>query len=1255
MSVVVFATTYALILPAITKETTTFCGKEEHAHDEGCYVENLVCTLTEEEVVHEHTETCYETTTTLICELEESAGHTHTDACKQVDEVLVCEIAEDENHTHGAECYTTQESYICNQEESAGHTHTDGCYAEQMACVCTKETDIAAHEHTDSCYEKTFSCEAEEHTHDDICYSDKTADLETASDWEKTLPKKLSGVWADDLIAVAESQLGYTESTQNFIVNNEGKRQGYTRYGEWYGDNYGHWCAMFISFCMNYAEIPEEEIPYEASCQRWIEELSKPKYELYKENREYIPEKGDLIFFNTDHASDSDHVGIVVEYKEGTETQAAQIKTIEGNSSNQVKYNTYYTDDTSIMGFGILPEEPQPEEEEPEQGEPEQEEVQPEEGEPEAGEPEQDDAEPEAGAPEEGEPETGEPEQEEQQPEGEIPEQEEELEEPGGIYGTAPLSLAEDVDPNIGDKYHAPDYLYYQFSSHKLDDSAVCTFMLVPTSLYNSSWTPNVKNWSAKANANYVVAYCSDSQTYSGSDGVNYTTYELSDSRFKSKEQRDTLAGIIGHAYPFLTADEMKAQLKAAYNAGEINVNVTDCIETEFIAAAQWAIWDTTNAAGTFSKASGASFGNYSKIWNPLSNVGHTNSSTINSHVKAIRDWLVKQRMPEPLAVADYSYTVTPTADGIYDLQITIELNRGVLDRETAKTQLKVGKKLSDVKVLTTGTVEFTLEMDGLTEAEIAQAYVHLVLNGQDIKTYFYDAANHQDLIGGVWANFNSDLSFDVGVETIDVSVTKQWTTDVGAKSVQVQLLANGTARGDKISLSDSNDWTYTWESLPKYDLNNKEIKYTVLEDAVSGYHSSIQQIEGTATKVNVWQETDTFENGGKYLLESRSGILTEHKHNNKDSFTWATVDMSDADGTPNASIWTASNIGDNGTSARLKNLSTSHYLRYTDSVFKPNSSSDNSKMNYKNSYLSYKSNNSTYYFGSLNTDHYGTRTTDTSKAVVFTMYKLTEVELPPSDINYLITNTKVESSVDVQVNKVWEGRRDGKYPEKVQVRLLQDGNVYSELVELNTQNNWSYSWSNLPYKIGDKNIQYSIEEVQVAGYTTTVAQSETANGFQFTVTNTWEPEYGAVILQKVDADDVTELLSGAKFELYLEDELVRTLEVGDNGELTIENLEIGAIYSLIETEAPDGYNRLKDTISFTVVKGEERNTVTISEGTEWVQTEEGEIPVLRVKNQEAFALPDTGGFGDNGVRILGVLLFLSAVCILNKRKREGV
>lgn len=56
--IVVFCTTYALILPAITLERQTICGIEAHSHSDACYDENheLICGLDE----HTHEASCYE-------------------------------------------------------------------------------------------------------------------------------------------------------------------------------------------------------------------------------------------------------------------------------------------------------------------------------------------------------------------------------------------------------------------------------------------------------------------------------------------------------------------------------------------------------------------------------------------------------------------------------------------------------------------------------------------------------------------------------------------------------------------------------------------------------------------------------------------------------------------------------------------------------------------------------------------------------------------------------------------------------------------------------------------------------------------------------------------------------------------------------------------------------------------------------------------------------------------------------------------
>ncbi len=77
--VVVFCTTYALILPAITMEKETYCGIEDHVHEDACYERQLTCANGEsivENVPHEHTDLCYQTF--LICEKTE---HTHEGSC----------------------------------------------------------------------------------------------------------------------------------------------------------------------------------------------------------------------------------------------------------------------------------------------------------------------------------------------------------------------------------------------------------------------------------------------------------------------------------------------------------------------------------------------------------------------------------------------------------------------------------------------------------------------------------------------------------------------------------------------------------------------------------------------------------------------------------------------------------------------------------------------------------------------------------------------------------------------------------------------------------------------------------------------------------------------------------------------------------------------------------------------------------------------------------------------------------------------
>lgn len=345
LSIVVSGSVFwSLKMTGVTLTGNAVCAMQEHVHSEECYGRVLVCNQAEGET-HTHTDECYNIERALSCAEQE---HVHGDGCYETREVLTCTQAESDEHHHSKEngCYETQRVLVCNVPE---HVHGDACYTEQRVLVCGK-SEGEAHVHTDACYEEQLICGIEEHTHTADCYADSTADVETASVWERTLPKKLTGNWVDDLIAVAESQLGYKESAVNFVLAADGEtRRGYTRYGQWYGAPYSDWCAMFVSFCLNYSEIPKDAIPYKANCREWVAELEK--LNLYNESSsELVPECGDIIFFDIKRNGTATHVGIVTE----VDAEKGTVRTIEGNAGNAVRKKSYKLSDSSILGYGDL-------------------------------------------------------------------------------------------------------------------------------------------------------------------------------------------------------------------------------------------------------------------------------------------------------------------------------------------------------------------------------------------------------------------------------------------------------------------------------------------------------------------------------------------------------------------------------------------------------------------------------------------------------------------------------------------------------------------------------------------------------------------------------------------------------------------------------------------------------------------------------------------------------------------------------------
>lgn len=312
---------WQLRLVGITMSNDACCGKTEHIHTDECVsTQILICGLEEST----------EELSAAACNIPE---HIHSDACYEEHSVLICTVSdEDSEHEHEDTCYETERILECQEQE---HIHTEDCLA-------TTETFADSHVHTAECYETVYSCGfAEEHEHSVSCYSDPGADLETAADWEATLPDTLSGEWPSDLIAVAQSQYGYQESDHNFILASDGEtRMGYTRYGEWAGNPYGNWNALFASFCLHYAGIPESSVPTASGAVSWRVKLSDAG--LYAEATGYSPQEGDLVFFA------DGTVGILVAIR-GT-----GMYVIAGDVENAVWQGMYDLSDASVLGYGCV-------------------------------------------------------------------------------------------------------------------------------------------------------------------------------------------------------------------------------------------------------------------------------------------------------------------------------------------------------------------------------------------------------------------------------------------------------------------------------------------------------------------------------------------------------------------------------------------------------------------------------------------------------------------------------------------------------------------------------------------------------------------------------------------------------------------------------------------------------------------------------------------------------------------------------------
>ena len=290
--------------------------------------------------------------------------------------------------------------------------------------------------------------------------------------------------------------------------------------------------------------------------------------------------------------------------------------------------------------------------------------------------------------------------------------------------------------------------------------------------------------------------------------------------------------------------------------------------------------------------------------------------------------------------------------------------------------------------------------------------------------------------------------------EKTKYSVEKIWSDNNNQdgkrpESIQVQLKANGSNKGEVIALSSNNNWKNTWTNLPKYE-NGKEITYTVEEVVPEGYAASYNTSSKGKTIITNTYETEKT----TYSVEK----------------VWNDGENQDGKRPSDVQVQLKANGHNFGDLAKL-----------------------NAENNWRNTWTDLPKYES------------GKEITYSVEEVVPEGYTVSyNTETTGKTV---ITNTHEIEKISYSVEKVWNdnNNQDGKRLDSIKVQLKANGNNIGEVITLNVKNNWKNTWTNLPKYEDGKEITYSVEEVSVPN-DYEVSYNTNSEG-KTVITNTHKPE----------------------------------------------------------------------------------------------------------------------------------------------------
>ena len=303
----------------------------------------------------------------------------------------------------------------------------------------------------------------------------------------------------------------------------------------------------------------------------------------------------------------------------------------------------------------------------------------------------------------------------------------------------------------------------------------------------------------------------------------------------------------------------------------------------------------------------------------------------------------------------------------------------------------------------------------------------------------------------------------------IDYQVTKTWNDNnnqdgkrpdhitvhlmktVGGVTTEVEKYDIKVAEADP---ANGNVWKHTFTNLPKYEAG-QEIVYSVKEDTVAGYETSIKGQEITNT-----HEPETIVISGKKVWEDA---------NNQDGKRTATVKVQILKGKEIVDeIETSEEKGWTFESKPLPKYENGQEIKY-----------------------------------------------EVKEITKIEGYTTINPKEPSADGKYTITNKYTPKTIKVIGQKTWNdaNNQDNIRPTEIKVRLLADGKDTGKMATASAATGWKYSFEGLDrYKDG-KEIVYSVEEVKVPeGYTSEPNGMNLTNNHILATTSvsgqkTWEDE----------------------------------------------------------------------------------------------------------------------------------------------------